>query len=636
MPNAALIWLVILGAGLLAAMGSIVIALAGIRSGKRQRIADARGVTGSLLIGAGFFGWFGYCVYDSAWLFSSSGRSAAKLWADASLTEVFVAGSVFALGLLFGVYLALTFRYPKAGERPYAALLLLSIISGVGNASMIFVLNAAIAAQGDARLQLLPYFVLGMLVFICGQRLLRSRLIRLTNEMVYEKRMQIVDTILGAPYEKMEALERGKIETSLNNDTEIVSAFANKLVSIGTWTVTILAGFVYLALINLAGFLLSIGVVTLASAGFYAVLRSADKLWGQARDIQNVFFKFIHDLIHGFKELYLHRNKATAFRDDMGDTCGSYRDKRMKAESKVAGVIVFGDMLFAAVIGTVVFTFPLLFIGIGGGELRSFVFVFLYMAGPLTSILNSMPELFQARISWSRLRNISEELSALQEKRAVPDVPDPALGLELRLEEAVYAYGGQDGDKSFAVGPVDLALRSGELIFIVGGNGSGKSTLAKLLVGLYEPKGGSMRLNGVPLNAGEIGDYVSTIFSDAYLFDRLYGIDFAEKEEEAQAYLQLLGLQEKVTIRDGHFSTTRLSTGQRKRLAMLVSYLDDKPICLFDEWAADQDPEYRAYFYTTLLPDLRSKGKCVIVITHDDRYFDMADKLIKLEMGKIA
>ncbi|MNN47971.1 ABC transporter ATP-binding protein YojI [compost metagenome] len=129
---------------------------------------------------------------------------------------------------------------------------------------------------------------------------------------------------------------------------------------------------------------------------------------------------------------------------------------------------------------------------------------------------------------------------------------------------------------------------------------------------------------------------MSTIFSDAYLFDRLYGIDYAEKEKEAQVYLRLLGLQDKVTIRDGQFSTTRLSTGQRKRLAMLVSYLDDKPICLFDEWAADQDPEYRAYFYTTLLPDLRSRGKCVIVITHDDRYFDMADKLIKLEMGKIA
>lgn len=620
------LWIGLIGLGLLWNTAGIAWTLLGIRKGKRQpNNADkGRGKWSRTLFVAVFYGWLGYCLYD--------------LWKGSSELERIAITEISALFLLFGVYLALTSYYPKTNERPYVTMTLLGIASGIGNASMIFVVNAAIWDTGGVKVSLLPLFVLGMLFFIYGQKLLRSRLIRMTNGIVYDKRMEILSAVLNAPYENVEAMERGKIETCLNNDTETVSSFANKMVSIGTWSVTIAAGFIYLALINLPGFLLSLGVVIAASGAFYAIIRSANQLWEQTRDIQNVFFKFIHDLIYGFKELYLHRNKARDFREDMGGNCADYRDKRMKAESKIANVVVVGDLLFAAVIGTVVFAFPSLFPEMRQEALRSFVFVFLYMAGPLTSILNSLPEMFQARISWKRIRSFSEELSGIRGRESIYELVTEASRADevtLRLEEAVYEYGRSE-ERTFAVGPIDYEFRSGELTFIVGGNGSGKSTLAKLITGLYEPNEGSVTLNGVRMNAGDIGVHVSTIFSDAYLFDRLYGIDFEAKEREAQHYLQLLKLEDKVSIQDGRFSTTKLSTGQRKRLALLVSYLDDKPICLFDEWAADQDPEYREFFYATLLPDLRSQGKCVIVITHDDRYFGLADKVIKLEMGQIA
>ncbi|WP_378107818.1 cyclic peptide export ABC transporter [Cohnella cellulosilytica] len=596
--------------------------LRGIRKNKRVGESQRRAaVTVQIAFGAVFYGWLGYCV--------------ARLWADASLTEQIALGGTYAAFALFGVYLALTAAYPKPKERPYGTMLLLSIASGVGNASMIFVVNAAIAGNGTFSTDLLPFFVLGMLGFVCGQKLLRSRLIRMTNGIVYDKRMEVLNVVLNAPYANVEAMERGKIEACLNNDTETVSSFSNRMVSVGTWSVTILAGFAYLAALSLAGFLFSLAVVFVASGAFFVILRSANRLWEQTRDIQNVFFKFIQDLIYGFKELYLNRRKARDFRDDMELSCASYRDKRSQAEVKVANVVVIGDLLFASVIGTVVFAFPHMLPGIGSGELRSFVFVFLYMAGPLTSILNTLPDLFQARISWRRIRKFTDELSELGGRTDAEAGSEEAADLRLRLEQAIYEYS-RGSERSFSVGPIDYEFRSGELVFVIGGNGSGKSTLAKLVTGLYEPNEGSVTLNGNRISAAAIGDYVSTIFSDAYLFDRLYGIDFEAKAEEARHYLNVLGLQDKVAIEGGRFSTTRLSTGQRKRLALLVSYLDDKPICLFDEWAADQDPEYREYFYTTLLPELRNKGKCVIVITHDDRYFGMADKLIKLEMGKIA
>ncbi|MBW7476452.1 cyclic peptide export ABC transporter [Paenibacillus oenotherae] len=635
MPSVSWILNSILVVGLIGSLWGVGAALIGIMKGTRR----SEGGSGwrklyNIALAAGFYGWIGYCLYECRRLFAPE-QSAADFWREAPASGVWAVVLLFAILLLIGIYLTLAMLYPKEKERPYGSMLLLSFVSGIGNASMIFVINSAIAGSGDVRLHMLPYFILGMLFFVFGQRLLRLRLIRMTNGIVYDKRMEVITNILNAPYENVETMERGKIETCLNNDTEVVSSFANKLVSIGTWSVTITAGFVYLAFISMEGFLLSLGVVFLASILFFTLIRSANRLWEQTRDIQNVFFKFIHDLIYGFKELYLHRNKARDFRDNMGESCLTYRDKRMMAESKVANVVVIGDLLFAAVIGCVVFVFPYLFANIQEGSLRSFVFVFLYMAGPLTSILNSLPELFQARISWNRMKQFSKDLSGFQERAWEEERLEASSDVSLKLEEARYEYRKND-DGSFAVGPIDYEFRSGELIFIVGGNGSGKSTLAKLITGLYEPKDGIVTLNGKTMSAGDIGQHVSTIFSDAYLFDRLYGIDFASKEEEANSYLRLLGLQNKVRIQDGRFSTTQLSSGQRKRLALLVSYLDDKPICLFDEWAADQDPEYREFFYTNLLPDLKNRGKCVIVITHDDRYFDMADKVIKMEMGRIA
>jgi len=70
-------------------------------------------------------------------------------------------------------------------------------------------------------------------------------------------------------------------------------------------------------------------------------------------------------------------------------------------------------------------------------------------------------------------------------------------------------------------------------------------------------------------------------------------------------------------------------------LALLVSLVEDKELYLFDEWAADQDPEFRDVFYNKLLPELKSRGKLVIVISHDDRYFHKADQIVKLEQGAV-
>ena len=220
----------------------------------------------------------------------------------------------------------------------------------------------------------------------------------------------------------------------------------------------------------------------------------------------------------------------------------------------------------------------------------------------------------------------------------------PIVPLEKRTvdrlvaKDVFYSYESEnEGEASFSVGPLDFEAKKGEITFIIGGNGSGKTTLAKLLTGLYLPEKGHVRIDGEDVDNEDIGKYFSTVFSNYHLFQKLYDVDFGkeEKRKQSEEYLKMLHLQNKVEISGDSFSTIDLSGGQRKRLALLQCYLEDAPIYLFDEIAADQDPEFRRFFYRTLLQQMKDEGKIVIAITHDDHYFDVADRIIKMDMGKI-
>ena len=208
----------------------------------------------------------------------------------------------------------------------------------------------------------------------------------------------------------------------------------------------------------------------------------------------------------------------------------------------------------------------------------------------------------------------------------------------LELRGVTHTYRRENEEESFLLGPIDLALRPGELVFLVGGNGSGKTTLAKLILGLYAPEAGEVRLAGEAIgddNREQYREHFSAVFSDFFVFEKLLGLDAEALDDVARGYLRRLLLEQKVQVRDGVLSTIDLSTGQRKRLALMTAYLEDRPIYLFDEWAADQDPVFKEVFYLALLPELKERGKTVFVISHDDHYFHVADRILKLDYGKI-
>ena len=231
---------------------------------------------------------------------------------------------------------------------------------------------------------------------------------------------------------------------------------------------------------------------------------------------------------------------------------------------------------------------------------------------------------------------------SLSEQITEPDFPTgsdfDSNWTSLELVNIHHSYTGDSEKHQFTLDNINLKFEPGELVFIVGGNGSGKSTLVKQVTGLYIPDNGEILFNNIPItddNREWYRQQFSVVFYDFYLFERLLGIE-DNRGTEIQNYLKQLELDKKVTVKEGILSTTNLSQGQRKRLALLTAYLENRPIYLFDEWASDQDPVFKEVFYNKLLPELKQRGKTVIAISHDDRYFDKCDRLIKLDYGRVV
>ncbi|TCP67312.1 cyclic peptide export ABC transporter [Baia soyae] len=546
--------------------------------------------------------------------------------------------AILSLGVvngLFCLYAILAKLYPKKKDKPIFYLGILSLIGGLGNGLIIFMINSTLASDKGFSPVLFGYFIMGIAIYVMGEKMVRTKLIDITNNIVYEKRMDLIGKILGTSYQNFECIPDGKIYATLNNDTETISRFSTIVITGITSSVTLLFCFVYLGFINFYGLLVSLGVILLSVGLYFIIGRSANLMWEQTRDIQNVFFKFINDIVGGFKELYLQKGKRADFQQAIEESCDAYRTKRALGEKKFVNVFVIGELLFVFVIGAVAFFFPILFPEIQKESLISYVFVFLYMTGPVHGILNSFPELFRIRISWKRMNELTLDLASASQVEEVAESVEYKTARSLQIEDVVYRYKSKSGE-TFSVGPLQYEFQSGEIVFITGGNGSGKSTLAKLITGLYSPDSGQVKMDHESIDSAQIGSHFSTIFSDVYLFDRLYGIHTDNKQADIKRYLKLLEIEDKISVdANGVFSTVNLSTGQRKRVALMISYLEDKPFYLFDEWAADQDPEFRRFFYENLLPDLKERGKCVIAVTHDDGYFHLADRVIKMEYGRI-
>jgi putative pyoverdin transport system ATP-binding/permease protein len=513
--------------------------------------------------------------------------------------------------------------------------LITGLISGVGLTGWLVIISNVIAGKRDPRF--LPAF-LAFCVIVPASRLISQSLFNvITTRAVFETRLQSCRRILAAPLARLEEIGPHRLLATLTDDITTLSTALTQIPLLCLHLGVVVACLIYMGWLSWQMLLIIIGFMIVGSFTYGFAMGIAQKYFRQLREEMDALFNHFRSLIYGAKELKLHGRRRQVFVDSALIPTGD-RIRRFTAVGNniFTATAVWGNLLFFIAIGLLIFAFRNSSF-VNPRVIAGFTLSLLYMLGPLEVIFQLMPNFGRAAAGVRKLDRLGIDLSTKDAETSAADPGHTALWRELALVDVSYQYAGE-GAEHFGIGPLNLTFRSGEIVFITGGNGSGKSTFAKLLTGLYIPDHGRIVLDGTPVSSANRESYrqlFATVFADFYLFESLMGLEEVGLDEAARDYLARLQLDRKVKIESGVLSTIDLSQGQRKRLALLTAYMERRPIYFFDEWAADQDPQFKAVFYFEILPELKAMGKTVFVISHDDQYYALADRLIKMKDGQI-
>ncbi|MDH0864416.1 cyclic peptide export ABC transporter [Mitsuaria sp. GD03876] len=514
---------------------------------------------------------------------------------------------------------------------------LASVVTGVCSVLVVAQINMALTQEAGADRTVLAWrFAAAALGAMLSQMVASVMFERLSQRAHAELRRFISARVLSADFRRLEELGAPKVQSALSEHSAKVAEFFVSFPTILVNTIIVVGCMVYMALLSWQVFAAAVLVIGLGSLGYHlAHLRAIRHLDTAAKE-QDRLFDHFRSLVDGAKELRLNAAKRERFAGAvLGDSIETVRRERATGMSVFVLSASWGNFLIYGFIGLV------LFVLVGDVPDRArvmtgFALVFVYMVAPLETLLLCLPKANLAKVSGARIDEIAKQLERVERETT----PVPARTFRsVALNGIGHRYFHEGANEMFALGPVHLQFRPGEITFLVGGNGSGKTTLAKLLAGLYRPDGGAIALDGEPVTDANRDAYrqlFSAIFSDFHLFEQLLDGASTELDERGNQLLEKLLLDSKVQVKDGAFTTRQLSQGQRKRLALVVSYLEDRPFLIFDEWAADQDPVFKEVFYRELLPELRAQGKCVLVISHDDRYFHLADRVVRMQDGQVV
>ena len=533
------------------------------------------------------------------------------------------------------------FRFlAPASNNGWVRLVLVSALSGLTNAGVLMIVTIATRSAYGTALSVYLFFVflLTVAIYFVSQRLSFGMVAADVEDTVHRTRLRILELVRRCELITIEAMGETRILAAMTSEAQRLSqAMSQVTAGLQSVLVTVITG-IYIAWLSRPAFMLWVCVVAVSAMIILREWGASQKLLIQAAATDQSFQETSSGLLHGFKEVKLSRPRADALNAALGSLAEQSRAARIEAARGMSRSYVFGQVLFFLLVGSMVFLLP----GLGDMNvetLKEATTAVLFVLGPVSMIVGAVPALASAEAA---ARTLSELEQALSEQVAEEDdVPIPvtvaAKGFQ-RLEMAGVTFSYPDGERGsgFRLGPVDFHIDSGEMVFITGGNGAGKSTFLRLLTGLYRPQSGEIRLNGYTLQQSEMQDFrnhISTVFADYHLFRTLYGVDV--DTAEAAWLIDMMEVAGKAAIRDQEFTSVALSTGQRKRLALIAAVLEHKPLLILDEWAADQDPGFRRKFYEVILPALKQSGIAVVAATHDDRWFHVADRHVRLFEGRL-
>ena len=542
-----------------------------------------------------------------------------RLFTDKAPNKVFLSmllGAIAGIGYSLLIPLVLVSIAPGSGE------------DGLGTKMMRSVLWLNVSNYKFALL-----FVCVCVLVLACRTISTTLLTRVALDATSELRITTYRKIMKAPIAELEKMGSSKLMVAITADVARIVQGATMVPNVLVSLVTLAGMLSYLYILSADVFWLVIKAMIFGVITYQVPMLIGNKYFARGRAKLDALQESIRGLIYGTKELKLSKVKQDRYFNEI--LLANEQD--VLSNTKLANTIVvaaanYGDLLSFFVICLLAYVFVSSH-AITTEALIGTIMALLYITAPVALILNAMPSIAMARVS---LRSMTRMFSTLSKEEAVEEIrPLPAWDT-VRFSDVSYHYTDEDG--GFTLGPIDMEVAKGEITFIVGGNGSGKSTLCKLLALHYTPTSGDIYFGDVKMDRESLNSgrqYISAIFTDYYLFDRLLSNLHAVDEKLVNRYLSELEIERKVKVENGRFSTLALSDGQKKRLALLVTFLEDREIYIFDEWAADQDPMFKQVFYHHILPELKARNKVVIVISHDDRFFDLADTLMIMEEGKL-
>lgn len=518
---------------------------------------------------------------------------------------------------------------------PFLAVMALSLLSAALGIGLIAFINLKLIETTNASLAVLPEFLGFLLVLMLVTLGSQLALTTLGHHFIYRLRGQFIKRILDTDIERIEQIGNAQLLASLSSDLRAITLAFVRLPELVQGIILTLGSAAYLAWLSPKMLLVTvIWLVVTILVGFTLVSRVYRHLT-HVREAEDNLQKDYEKVIDGRKELALNRERARQlYEEEYQKNAGEYRHHIVRADTYHLSAVNWSNIMMLGAIGLVFFMANTL----GWSDTNvaaTYSLTLLFLRTPLLQAVGALPTLLSAQVAFGKLTAL--RLSDYQPEFAAPPASRNWQTLELR--DLTFNYGGKAEGGGFGVGPLNLTIKRGELVFLIGGNGSGKSTLAMLLTGLYQPRSGQILLDGVPVTAQSREQYrqlFSAVFTDFHLFGQMMGPQGSLPDPLlVQDWLARLNMQAKLQFEGQRVANLQLSQGQRKRVALLLAACEGRDFLLLDEWAADQDPQFRRTFYRELLPRLREMGKTVLAISHDDHYFEHADRLLEMRTGKL-
>jgi putative ATP-binding cassette transporter len=514
------------------------------------------------------------------------------------------------------------------------------VFAGLTNAGLLAIINAAAEnARNEAENgRLLSMFGVVIFLYIYAQRYILFTSITEVERLLSGIRVRIADRLRRADLVALEHVGRSDIYGIVSRETQNISQAAGTLIVAMQSSMMVLFTVIYLAMLSRTAFVITVLMTWIGLALHFRKAVELNAMLREAQRMENAFLTALTHLLDGFKETRMSRARSESLFQHIRTISSSVEAVKTRSSTSFASHFIFAQGMFYALLAAIVFLLPRLGLTYSDVILKLTAAV-LFIIGPLGGIVSAIPVYSNANVSASNIFALEQRLdeTSAPDQNGRPEATPPAAFSQLTMRRMAFQYTDR-GSGAFSLGPLDVQVSAGEILFIVGGNGSGKSTLLKLLTGLYHAHSGSIVLDDTlltPETAAWYRSHFTVVFSDYHLFDRLYGFEHVAPER-VNELLRLMQIEDKTTFEAGRFTNLDLSSGQRKRLALVVALLEDRPILVLDEWAADQDPPFRKFFYEQILTDLKRQGKTIVAVTHDDRYFGVADHVVKMEYGQFV